>query len=213
RVARAARVGGARTVIARPAVAGAGRDTRRDVTEDRVQRIELSAPTRETGGVERELRRCMCLSGRACDGDARCLNVELRFLPKDRDLKLADLSAGVYAEIVGEDALGVRGNLERASGLAVAVEREHQLCDEPFTSGHPADEIGQIANEFAMPAEVEFGRDALFDGGDALLVEPRAQPLAHTGWQLGRQHGTAPEAFRVAQSGHACAITALPCRG
>ena len=82
-------------------------------------------------------------------------------LPQDRLLELAQLSAGLDAELVDEHLAGRAVDLKRLGLAAATVQAEHQLAAEPLAERVLLDESLQLADELAVAAEREVGLDAL----------------------------------------------------
>ena len=160
-----------------------------------IERVELGPASDERGGVERQLGR----DHDRRDLDAGRRHVELGRLSQDGDLHASHLGPGVDAELLGQCGLGEGADLQRLRRLPVAVERQHELRDQALPGRHRGDQVGQLANELAMMAEVELDGDAFFDRGDALLVQPGTQPLSSFVRKLGRQDRPAPKPLGVAQ--------------
>src|SRR5439155_70847 len=85
----------------------------------------------------------------------RVAEPELGPLHEDAALELAQLVAGLDAELVDERSAGVPVALERVGLAARAVQREHQLRAESLVQRVLGDETLQLADELGVAAEVE----------------------------------------------------------
>ncbi len=103
----------------------------------------------------------------------RCLLEQERLvLAEDRGLELAELRAGVDAELLDEGlARGAVGG-ERVGLPAGAVEREHELRARPLAEWLRGDERLELGDELRVAPEREVGLDPLLERDGAQLLEP-----------------------------------------
>ncbi len=80
--------------------------------------------------------------------------------------------AGLNPQLLDHGAPDSPVYLQRLSGTAAAVQGEHQLAAQLFPERKLPDELGELADQFVMPAQLEFEVDAIFVGGNTLLVQP-----------------------------------------
>ncbi len=120
-------------------------------------------------------------------------------LPQDRGLELAQLRAGVDAELLDERLAGGAVGGERVRLPAGAVEREHELSARALAERLRLDERLELGDELCMPAEREIRLDPLLDGDRAQLLEPRDLGLRERLVQEVRERRAAPEGERLAQ--------------
>src|SRR4029450_11662862 len=64
------------------------------------------------------------------------------------------------------------GSPRRPRLPAGTIQRQHELPAEGLAEGVVADERLELADDVAVPAELEIGLDPLFDRGELQLLEP-----------------------------------------
>ena len=131
----------------------------------------------------------------------RCLLEQQRVvLAEDRGLELAELGAGVDAELLDEGLTrgAVRG--ERVGLPARAVEREHELRARALAERLGLDERLELGHELGVSAEREVRLDALLDRNRAELLEPRDLGLRERLVDEVGERRPSPESERLAKS-------------
>ena len=88
-------------------------------------------------------------------------------------LQLAQRRAGLEAELLDHDPAPVAVGVERLRLPSAAVQRQHQEGSGPLAQRVPADERLQLAHDLGMAAEGQIGLDALLQGDQPQLVQPR----------------------------------------
>ena len=132
-------------------------------------------------------------------GERRLLEQERVVLAEDRGLELAELRAGVDAELLDEGlARGAVGG-ERVGLPAGAVEREHELRARPLAQRLGLDERLELGDELGVAAQREVGLDALLDDDGAQLLEPGDLRLRERLVDEVGERRAAPERERLAQ--------------
>ncbi len=112
-------------------------------------------------------------------------------------LELLQPLAGLDPQLVDHGPPGLPVNLQRLGGAVAAVQGEHQLAAQSFAQRELLDELGELADQLVMPAQLEFELEAVFVGGDALLVQPASRHPDELAVDTVKR-GTAPEPERVA---------------
>ena len=127
------------------------------------------------------------------------LEQERVVLAEDRGLELAQLRAGVDAELLDEGlARGAVGG--ESIGLpAGTVEREHELRARPFAQWLRGDERLELGDELCVAAEREIGLDPLLQRDRAQLLEPGDLRLRERLVEEVGERGATPERERLAQ--------------
>ena len=152
--------------------------------------LERGAPTTDFSADRFTLRLARGLWRREVQGGV---------LPQDRLLELAQLSAGLDAELVDEHLAGRAVDLERLGLAAATVQAEHQLAAEPLAERELLDESLQLADELAVAAEREVGLDALLQRARVQLVQTGDLRLGPRLIGEVRQRRSAPQRKRLAQ--------------
>ena len=137
-----------------------------------------------------------CIAGR---GERRLLEQQRLVLAQDRGLELAELGAGVDAELLDERLARAAVGGERVRLPAGPVEREHQLGARPLAQGLRIDERLELRDELRVTAECEVGVDPLLERDGAELLEPRDLGLRERLVEEVRERRAAPERERLAQ--------------
>jgi hypothetical protein len=101
-------------------------------------------------------------------------------------LEQSQLRAGVEPELVSEHLLTGPVGRERIGRPVAAVEREHQLCEQPFAVRVLAHERLELADERAVAAEGEVGLDPVLERrqagvGDAGDLRPGERLVGEVG--------------------------------
>ena len=125
--------------------------------------------------------------------------VEGRVLPEDPLLQVLEPARRLDPELLDVDAPRVAVGRERLGLPAGAIERQHQLPEQPLAERMLGDEPFELGRELPVPAERELRLDPLLDGLDAQLLEPGA---LGGGKGLVRELGqrrAAPELERLAE--------------
>ena len=137
-----------------------------------------------------------CIAGRASGVSSRSSDV---VLAEDRGLELAELRAGIDAELLDEGlARGAVGG-ERVRLAARAVEREHELRARALAQRLGLDERLELGDELGVTAEREVGVDALLDDDGSQLLEARDLRLRERLVDEVGERRPAPERERLAQ--------------
>ena len=132
-------------------------------------------------------------------GERSLLEQERVVLAEDRGLELAELGAGVDAELLDERlARGAVGG-ERVGLAARAVEREHELRARALAQGLRGDERLELGDELGMTSEREISLDPLLERDGAQLLEPRDLGLGERLVEEVRERRPAPERECLAQ--------------
>ncbi len=134
-------------------------------------------------------------------GERRLLEQQRLVLAEDRGLELAELRAGVDAELLDERLARAAVGGERVRLPAGAVEREHQLRARPLAQGLRRDERLELRDELRMAPEREIGVDPLLERDRAELLEPgdlglRERLVEEVRRAPGRARARAPRARR-----------------
>src|ERR1017187_1530310 len=120
---------------------------------------------------------------------------------EDGVLKMLQPFTGFNSQLVDHGAPGLPVNLQRLGGAVTAVQGEHQLAAQLFPERELFHEIGELADQVVMPAQLKFEVSAVFVGSDALLVQPVSRhPDQLAVYTVKR--GTPPEPERIAIAGH-----------
>jgi hypothetical protein len=123
-------------------------------------------------------------------GRAGC-DVEGGVLGEDRRLEVAQATAGLDAELVDERAAGVGDGPQGVGLLAGAVAGGGEQRPEPLAQRVLGDQLGELAHDGGVAAELEVGGEPVLQGGQPALVEAAGEPgglepVAHL------EHGRAP---------------------
>ena len=87
-------------------------------------------------------------------------------------MELAQLGAGVHAQLGGDGVPGLAVDLERLRVAARAVQGAHQQQPQAFPQRVVRQQPPQLGHGLVVPAEGELGRDPQFDGTEAELGKP-----------------------------------------
>ena len=93
-------------------------------------------------------------------------------LAQDRSVELLELLAGLDAELVDEDVPGVLKRPERLGLPTRPVEREHQLCAQPFAQWMALDERLELSDELRGAPGGELRVEPFFENRQQLLLQP-----------------------------------------
>ena len=74
-------------------------------------------------------------------------------------------------QFIDHGPAGLPVNLQRLRRAITPVQGQHQLAAQSFPQRMLLDELGELADQLVMPAQVEFEREPVFVGGNALLVQ------------------------------------------
>ena len=154
--------------------------------------VERGDQLAELAGAAEQLRSVRGSRGSG-HGKGSGRGVEAGIVIEDRRLQISELAAGIDAELVEQGAARLLDGAQCVRLPARAVEGERELGAEGFPQGIEPDELGQLARERAVAAECEIGRDAVFDGSDALFLESSGQPGCKLPVGELDQRGPAPE--------------------
>ena len=89
-----------------------------------------------------------------------------------------EIRAGIGAQLVGEDLLGLRVGLQRL-GRAALLQGTHELVPEPLPQGMPGRELAQLGDHFRCATTVDPGLHPQLKGVKPQFLEPG---------RLGRDH-------------------------
>ena len=121
-------------------------------------------------------------------------------MAEDLRLELPELGAGLDPELLDEARAGVLVRLESLCLASRALEREHQLAPERLAQRMLADERLELADDVAVPSQLEIRVDPLADGDEPQLVEATDLRLREVlEGELG-QSRPAPEGERAGES-------------
>ena len=121
------------------------------------------------------------------------LTEELGVLPQDALAQGLQLWPGVEPELVGQTRAGGGVGLERLGLSTGPVQRHHEQGAEAFVERVRGDEGLQLADDLAVPAGRELGRDEDLEGRESQLLEPgHLQPRGVDLVEL-RERPAAPE--------------------
>ena len=115
---------------------------------------------------------------------ARQRRVEGRIVGEDALLERAQLRPGFEPELIVQAPAASAIGIERVGLASPAIEREHQLSEQPLVVGVAIDEGLELGDQLAVMAEQQVGVDAVLDRGHARLVQAR---------DLGRREGLVGE--------------------
>ena len=131
--------------------------------------------------------------------ERRLLEEQRLVLAQDRGLELAELGAGVDAELLDERlARGAVGG-ERVGLAARAVEREHELRARALAQRLGGDQRLELGDELGVAPEREIRLDPLLERDGAQLLEPRDLGLGERLVEEVGERRAAPERERLAQ--------------
>ena len=124
---------------------------------------------------------------------------QLRIVPQDRLLQLAQLRSRLDAELADEPLARVLERVERLGLAAAAVEREHQLGGEALVRRVLRHQPAQLPDDLGVPPGGDVGLDAARQRGDPGLLE--APHVARGERRVGEvaERCAAPEPERLAQ--------------
>ena len=137
-----------------------------------------------------------CIAGRASGVSSRSSEV---VLAEDRGLELAELRAGIDAELLDEGLACSAVGSERIRLAAGAVEREHELRARALAQRLGLDERLELGDELGVTAQCEVGVDALLDDDGSQLLEARDLRLRERLVDEVGERRPAPERERLAQ--------------
>ncbi len=126
-------------------------------------------------------------------GERRLLEEQRLVLAEDRRLELAQLGAGIDAELLDERLARCPVGRERVRLPARAVERKHELRPRPLAERLRLHERLELRHELRVPGEREIGVDPLLEDGRAQLLEPRDLGLRERLVEEVRERRAAPE--------------------
>ena len=122
---------------------------------------------------------------------------ELGAVGEDLGLELAQLRAGLEPELVAHVPSAVAVDLQRLGLPPAAVEREHELAAYALAQRVLAHERLELADHLCVAAEREVCVDALLEGDQAQLLEPRDLLLGERLVVEVRQRRAAPQRQRL----------------
>src|SRR5450755_1191632 len=121
---------------------------------------------------------------------------------QDGALEVLQAFARLNAQLVDHCAAALPVELERLGDSVAAVKSEHQLTAQLLSEREFPHQFGELADQFVMPAQVEFEVDAVLIDGDALLVQAAGgQPDELTVDAVERGPPAEPERVTVAGYG------------
>jgi hypothetical protein len=176
--------------LAGPARAGQRDEAHAVAAQERDQLVELraAADERRRGGGQM-----------AAGAQLGRLDEQRRVLAQDRRLQLPQCRAGLHAELVDQRAPRAAVGVERVRLAAAAVEREHQRAPQPLPERLGGDQLLQLGEQLAVPAEREVGLEPVLDRGRPQLGEPARGRLGERLVGEVGERSAAPEPERVAQ--------------
>jgi hypothetical protein len=136
--------------------------------------------------------------------DGRLFEQERLVLAEDRRLELAELPAGLDAELLDERlARGVVSG-QRVCLPPRPVERKHELRTRALAEGLHLDEGLELGQQLRMSAEGEVGLDPPFEGDGTELFDARDLRLGERLVDEVRKRRATPERERLAQRAFRC---------
>ena len=120
---------------------------------------------RESAGAQRSRRRRERLLGRRSHGRR-----ELSGVPEDVLVEIAQRLRRFDAELVDEPSACRLEGGQRVGLPSGAIERQHLQLDEALLEGMRDDQCLQLAQQFAVAAELEVELDPFDDRGESLLL-------------------------------------------
>ena len=120
------------------------------------------------GGRARLRRRCRLIG----QGE-----LERGVLHEDAPLELVQGAAGLDAELIDERSARFLVGSQCLCLTAAAVEREHLRAADPLAQGVLLRESRDLGHDLCMPSQLEVGLDALLQGAEPLLFQPRDRRL------------------------------------
>src|SRR4051794_4709458 len=90
---------------------------------------------------------------------------------EDRPFELPKRATRLEAELLGEAVPAAPRLLERAGVLSRAIQRQHELPEEPFAERVLADEALDLTDEFCGQPASKIGVDPLFNHFQPLFFE------------------------------------------
>ena len=121
------------------------------------------------------------------------------FLAEDLRVELLQRAARFDPELVDEHAPALVVGLERVGLPAGAVQREHQLAAEPLTQRVGTHERLDIADDLAVPFELELRLEPLLGRNEPELLEPLRLAERERLELRVRERRAAPECKRLSQ--------------
>jgi hypothetical protein len=156
---------------------------------------DLIGTAGEIGDTGGEQVRDRLLDG--LDSDGLGWQVKGRVAGEDGVLEPLQPSAGLDPQLVDHGPPGVPVNLQRLGRTVAAVQGQHQLAAQPLPQRKLPDQFRQLADQFVMSAQVEFEREPVLIGGDALLIQPARCRLDELAVYAAKR-GTPPQPQRIA---------------
>ena len=86
-------------------------------------------------------------------------------------------AAGLDAELVDERSARILVGSQSLCLTAGAVEREHLRAADPLAQGMFLHERRHLGHDLCVPSQLEVGLDALLEGAEPLLFQPRDRRL------------------------------------
>jgi hypothetical protein len=120
---------------------------------------------------------------------------------QDVPLKPLEPLAGLDPQLFDHDLPGLPVRLQRLSRAVTAVQSEHQLPVQTLTQRELGHELGELADQFVLPAQVQFQRDPVLIGRGVLLIQAASCRPDELTVQA-RERGTSPEPQRIAIARH-----------
>ena len=105
-------------------------------------------------------------------GASRAGRRDARLVAQDLRLEPLELRAGLDAQLLDEARAGVLVGVERFRLPARAVEREHELAAERLAERVLSDQRLELADDVAVPPELEIRLDPLLERDESKLLEP-----------------------------------------
>jgi hypothetical protein len=130
---------------------------------------------------------------RGCGGSQRRVLAQYLFVERPQ------LGRGIDPELVGQEGAGAVEGRQRVRLPARPVQRDHQLAPQPLAQWMLGGQALEFADEVALVSRVEIGGDAVLDGGQPQLGEPRDLGLQRRGVGEIGERWSLPQVERLPQ--------------
>ncbi len=144
------------------------------------------------------LRRHRCAGIRT----ARCDRVEGAVVAQDGQLESPELGPGIDTQFLGQQGTSALCGVQRSAGLTAAVQREHQLADQPLPGRVGVGHRGELTEDLLMAAQPENPVEPVLHGGQPGLLKATAQALADLRGRGVGQRRSRPQQQCLVQPGH-----------
>jgi hypothetical protein len=152
---------------------------------------ELGMPPHEAGYLGRQVA-----PGRRLGLRSRGQGISLE---QDLLVKLLELGAGIYAQLIGQDPAAFLEDPERFPLAARPVQGQHQLTAQPLPERVAGHERLQLAGQLGVPAKRQLRFHLHLDGPDPRLLEACHLFPGEVFERELREHRATPQAERLPQ--------------